>query len=57
MDLFDWILLAVLILCIALILLILWLGEPTRHPQLTSKQLTAGGGVKRRRRISQKLNA
>ena len=41
MDLFDWILLAVLILCIGLILLILWLGEPTRHPQLKSKAINS----------------
>jgi hypothetical protein len=34
MEVFDWVLIAIVIVCFGLVLLILWLGLPTRHPEL-----------------------
>jgi hypothetical protein len=37
MDIWNWILLSIGGLCFALMLFLVWLGSPSRHPDLRSK--------------------
>jgi hypothetical protein len=57
MDFFTWVLLAVLILCAALIFLILRLGEPDRISRTELRHFERRRTRRRRRRSEQKLSA
>lgn len=55
MDLFTSLLLSVLILCFALILFILWLGQPGRHSDEEATDLPIGVQGRRRMRFSHRV--
>lgn len=55
MDLFTSLLLSVLILCFALILFILWLGQPRRHSDEEATDLPIGVQWRRRMRFSHRV--
>ena len=47
MELMDWVLLTLSGLCFALVILLLWLGPPTRHPRVDGTPWYRLGAAKR----------